>query len=64
MQSLQDLSLDLADLSPQMLLLADRASSSRELVSYLRLLPSTLDIKLNSFEQSGRGSTDGGGKYR
>lgn len=64
MQSLHNLNLDLADLSPPMLLLADRAGSSRELVTQLRLLRSTLDIKLNQFERAGRGAADGGGRYR
>jgi hypothetical protein len=50
--SLHNLNLDLADLSPPMLLLADRAESSQELVTQLRLLRSTLDVKLDQFERS------------
>ena len=53
MHSLRNLNLDLADLSPPMLLLTDRANSSRELVTQLRMLRSTLDIKLDQFERSG-----------
>jgi hypothetical protein len=50
--SLRNLNLDLADLSPPMLTLADRANLSRELVTQLRLLRSTLDIKLDQFERA------------
>ena len=53
MHSLRNFNLDLADLSPPLLLLADRANSSRELVTQLRLLRSTLDMKLDQFERSG-----------
>lgn len=52
MHSLHNLNLDLADLSPPMLLLSDRTDSSRELVTQLRLLRSTLDVKLDQFERS------------
>ncbi len=52
MHSLRSLNLDLADLSPPMLLLSDRANSSRELVTQLRLLRSTLDVKLDQFERT------------
>jgi len=52
MHSLRSLNLDLADLSPPMLLLSDRSNSSRELVTQLRLLRSTLDVKLDQFERS------------
>ena len=52
MHSLRDLNSDLADLSPPLLLLTDRANSSRELVTQLRLLRSTLDVKLDQFERS------------
>jgi hypothetical protein len=46
------INLDLADLSPPLLLLAGRANSSRELVTQLRLLRSTLDVKLDQLERS------------
>jgi hypothetical protein len=64
MHSLRNLNLDLADLSPPMLLVADRANSSRELVTQLRLLRSTLDIKLDQFERSGPGSPESGRMFR
>jgi hypothetical protein len=55
MQTLRNLNLDLADLSPPLLRLTDQANSgnsSRELVTQLRLLRSTLDIKLDQLERS------------
>ena len=64
MQSMHNLNLDLTDLSPAILLLPDRVVSTRELVTQLRLLRSTLDIKLDQFERSGRGAADGGRRYR
>jgi len=64
MHSLRNLNLDLADLSPPMLQLADRANSSRELVTQLRLLRSTLDIKLDQFERSGPRSPESGRMFR
>jgi hypothetical protein len=64
MHSLRNLNLDLADLSPPMLQLADRANSSRELVTQLRLLRSTLDVKLDQFERSGARSAESGRRYR
>ena len=64
MHSLRNLNLDLADLSPPMLLLADRANSSRELVTQLRLLRSTLDVKLDQFERSGSRNQETGRKFR
>ena len=53
MHSVRNLNLDLADLSPPMILVTDRSNSSRELVTQLRLLRSTLDVKLSQFERSG-----------
>ena len=50
LNSMRLLNLDLADLSPPLLLLADRANSSHELVTQLRLLRSTVDVKLQQFE--------------
>jgi hypothetical protein len=64
MHSLRNLNLDLADLSPPLLVLADRANSSRELVTQLRLLRSTLDIKLDQFERSEPVSRESGRRYR
>jgi len=63
MHTLRNLNLDLAGLSPPMLLLADRAKSSRELVTQLRLLRSTLDVKLDQFERTGS-SAESGRKFR
>jgi hypothetical protein len=64
MHLLRNLNLDLADLSPPLLVLADRANSSRELVTQLRLLRSTLDIKLDQFERSGPSMAQGGRRFR
>jgi hypothetical protein len=64
MHSLRNLNLDLADLSPPMLLLTDRANSSRELVTQLRMLRSTLDIKLDQFERSVPAAMQSGRKFR
>ncbi|HXW56233.1 MAG TPA: hypothetical protein VEJ67_10820 [Candidatus Cybelea sp.] len=64
MHSVRNLNLDLADLSPPVLLVADRSNSSRELVTQLRLLRSTLDIKLNQFERGQTHSLESGRRYR
>jgi hypothetical protein len=64
MHSLRNLNMDLADLSPPMFLLADRANSSRELVTQLRLLRSTLDVKLDQFERSQSRNLEGGRRFR
>src|SRR5208282_4094133 len=64
MHSLRNLNLDLADLSPPLLLLADRANSSRELVTQLRLLRSTLDVKLDQFERTEPVNAGGGRRFR
>ncbi|MFZ3199507.1 MAG: hypothetical protein WA175_00005 [Candidatus Acidiferrales bacterium] len=64
MHTLRSLHLDLAGLSPPLLLLTDRAHSSRELVTELRLLRSTLDIKLDQFERSERGNLESGRMFR
>lgn len=50
-QSLRLMNLDLADLSPPVLATGGD-TSSRELVTQLRLLRSTLDVKLHQFERS------------
>ena len=65
MHSLHTLNLDLADLSPAMLRLTDRSNSSRELVTQLRLLRSTLDVKLDQFERATEPrSLDRGRRFR
>jgi hypothetical protein len=51
LNSLRLINLDLADLSPPLLLLPDRSDSGQELVTQLRLLRSTVDIKLEQFER-------------
>ena len=63
-RSLRTLNLDLADLPPPLLLVTDRADSSRELVTQLRLLRSTLDVKLDQFERSGTRHPGSGRKFR
>ena len=63
--SVRNLNLDLADLSPPMLRLTDRSNSSRELVTQLRLLRSTLDVKLDQFERATEPrSLDRGRRFR
>ena len=64
MHSVRDLNMDLADLSPPMLLLTDRSNSSRELVMQLRLLRSTLEVKLNQFETIEPRSMQGERRFR
>jgi len=65
MHSVRNLNLDLADLSPPMLRLTDRSNSSRELVTQLRLLRSTLDVKLDQFERASEPrSLDRGRRFR
>lgn len=51
LNSLRLINLDLADLSPPLLLLPDHSGSGQELVTQLRLLRSTVDIKLEQFER-------------
>jgi hypothetical protein len=50
-QSLRNLNLDLADFSPP-LLSVGRDESSQELLTQLRLLRSTLDVKLDQIERT------------
>jgi hypothetical protein len=64
MHSLRNLNLDLADLSPPLLRVSDRANSSRELVTQLRLLRSTLDVKLDQFERSPISNRESGRMFR
>src|SRR6267154_2039263 len=52
--ALRDLNLDLADLFPPMLRLSESPAVARELMVQLRLLQSTLQVKLAQFDQ-GRG---------
>ncbi len=64
MHSLRDLNLDLSELSPPLLNLTDHSASSGELVTQLRLLRSTLDLKLDQLERSGPHTPEGGRKFR
>ncbi|MGH9702128.1 MAG: hypothetical protein ACRD4K_02040 [Candidatus Acidiferrales bacterium] len=63
-QSLRTLNLDLADLSPPMLVTAERSRSSHEIVMQLRLLRSTVDIKLDKFERIGPRNFEASRKFR
>jgi len=48
-QTLHNLNLDLADLFPQMLRLSESPMVAQELLLQLRLLHSTIEVKLNQF---------------
>jgi hypothetical protein len=48
-RTLRDLNLDLADLYPQMLRLSESPAMARELLVQLRLLHSTIQVKLDQF---------------
>ena len=52
--SLRNLNLDLAELAPPLLDLAQAPDASQEIITQLRLLRSTVDVKLNQFEQADR----------
>ena len=62
-QSLRIINLDLADLFPPHLALT-HDDSSHELVTQLRLLRSTLDVKLDQFERSRPMALGEGRKFR
>jgi len=62
--SLRALNLDLADLSPALLNLSDSPQTARDIVNHLRLLRSTLDIKLSQFERAERIEMPGGRSFR
>ncbi len=53
-RSLRTVNLDLADLYPTLLKWGVSPESARELITQLRLLRSTVDVKLSQFEQTGR----------
>jgi hypothetical protein len=63
-QSLRVLNLDLADLAPPLLKLSHTPQVSLELVSLLRLLRSTVEIKLDQFEQAHPMNLSAGRKFR
>jgi hypothetical protein len=52
LRDIQGLHLDLAGLFPQVLKMDPNHQRSREIVTQLRLLRSTLDVKLDQFEQA------------
>ncbi len=52
--SLRDLNLNLAELAPPLLKVAEAPETGREMITQLRLLQSTLEVKLNQFEQADR----------
>ncbi len=62
--ALRNLNLDLADLPPLVLDLARMPEASQEIVTQLRLLRSTVEIKLDQFEQAGRSGPLGNRKFR
>ncbi len=62
--TLRNLNLDLADLSPPLVKLATTPEASREIVTQLRLLRSTVDVKLGQFEQSPRTGVLASERYR
>lgn len=64
LNSLRLLNLDLADLSPPLLLLPDHGNSGHDLVTQLRLLRSTVDIKLEQFERVKPRAFEGNRRYR
>jgi hypothetical protein len=51
--SLRNLNLDLADLSPPLLDVSEAPDAGHEIVTQLRLLRSTVEVKLNQFERAG-----------
>ena len=63
-QALRNLNLDLADLSPALLNLSEAPETARDIVNHLRLLRSTLDVKLNQFDRAQRVELPGGRRFR
>ncbi|HEX9760061.1 MAG TPA: hypothetical protein VGA40_04040 [Candidatus Acidoferrales bacterium] len=51
-RSLRNLNLNLADLAPPLLRWAEKPGAGNELVTQLRLLRSTVEVKLRQFEQA------------
>lgn len=56
-QSLRNLNLDLAELSPPVLDLTQAPQASHEIITQLRLLRSTVEVKLDQFDRAGRSGT-------
>ena len=64
MQSLRMMNLDLADLAPPLLSLGENPNSSHDLVTQVRLLRSTVDIKLDQLERTGPRGLPGTRRFR
>lgn len=64
-QSLRNLNLDLADLFPSVLRLSESPAVAHELLVQLRLLNSTIQVKLDQFRQRNdlKRSNRGGGRF-
>lgn len=64
-QSLRTLNMDLADLFPPVLRLSESAAVAQELLVQLRLLNSTIQVKLDQFRQRNdlKRITRGGGRF-
>jgi len=64
-QTLRNLNLDLADLYPPVLNLSESPAVARELLVQLRLLHSTIQVKLNQFDRRDelKRSHRGGGRF-
>jgi hypothetical protein len=64
MSSLRNLNLDLADLFPPLLDVSEGRAAGAELVTQLRLLHSTVGVKLDQFDRSPRRGLNGERNYR
>ena len=62
--SLRALNLDLADISPALLDLSESPDTGREFVTQLRLLRSTLEVKLDQLQHGRRTAPDWIRRYR
>jgi len=62
--SLRTLNLDLAELYPTLLKWGESPAAAGELITQLRLLRSTVDVKLNQFERTARPSVASGRSFR
>ncbi|HEV8384830.1 MAG TPA: hypothetical protein VGQ11_08155 [Candidatus Acidoferrales bacterium] len=63
-RSLRTVNLDLADLYPTLLKWGVSPESARELMTQLRLLRSTVDVKLSQFEKSAPHESPAGRRFR
>ena len=63
-RSLRTVNLDLADLYPTLMKWGVSPESARELMTQLRLLRSTVDVKLSQFERSARPEGAAGRRFR